>query len=169
MEDHVGRTDTPPMNLKQLLRYEPKTGKFYWLVSRGRVAAGSEAGTPDKDGYIQIRIDGTIYKAHRLAWYFMTGKWLPPDQGLDHKSPDPANNRWGNLRRATQKQNRNNKRYNTPSNNTSGQMGVTWVVKRQKWQAQITINDRCIHLGRYDDIEDAIAARKRAEREHKWR
>ena len=65
------RTDKPPPNLHDVLRYDPKTGKFFWLESRGRVAEGDEAGTPDKDGYIQIRIDGVIYKAHRLAWYFM--------------------------------------------------------------------------------------------------
>ena len=165
----MGRTDNPPSNLRDVLRYEPQTGAFFWLVSRGRVAAGDQAGTLDKDGYVQIKFDGTFYKAHRLAWYFKTGEWLRSDQGLDHKTPDPSDNRWGNLRRATQTQNRRNKNYNTPVNNTSGQMGVTWRKSLNKWQAQIVVDDRCIYLGIYENFDDAVAARKRAEREHKWR
>jgi len=160
------RTDKPPPNLHDVLRYDPKTGKFFWLESRGRVAEGDEAGTPDKDGYIQIRIDGTIYKAHRLAWYFMTDEWLPPGQGLDHRNVKPADNRWRNLRKATQTQNRSNKMYNTSVNNTSGQRGVTWRKNRGKWQAFIHLGDRFHYLGSYDEYDDAVAARKKAERKH---
>jgi hypothetical protein len=164
----MGKTDTPPNNLRGFLRYEARTGKFFWLVSRGRVAAGDEAGTLDKYGYVQIKIDGAFYKAHRLAWYFKTGEWLKSDQGLDHKIPDPADNRWGNLRKATQKQNRTNRRYNTPTNNTSGQMGVTRRLNG-KWQAFIHVGDRFVYLGSYVNFEDAVAARKHAEIKHDWR
>jgi hypothetical protein len=165
----MGKTDKPPKDLRQVLSYDPETGLFHWLVSRGRVAAGAEAGTPDKDGYIQIRIDGTIYKAHRLAWYFMTDEWLKPEQGLDHEYPDPANNRWGNLRKSSQTENRRNRNYNTPSNNTSGQKGVAWRSNRNKWQASIVVNNRFIYLGSYVDFDEAVAVRKRAELRYGWR
>lgn len=49
-------------------------------------------------------------------------------------------------------------------NNTSGHKGVTFDKARRKWVAQITVRRENIRLGRYDDIEDAIAAREEAER-----
>ena len=51
------------------------------------------------------------------------------------------------------------------SNNTSGYTGVS--KKRSKWIARITVAKKVYHLGTYDNIEDAIDARKKAE--EKWK
>ena len=48
--------------------------------------------------------------------------------------------------------------------NTSGYPGVCWVSKREKWQAKIDVNNKRIHLGLFDQKEDAIEARKKAEK-----
>ena len=52
---------------------------------------------------------------------------------------------------------------NTPKNNTSGTKGVTWDKARSKWLAQIVFKDKHYFLGRYEDKQDAIQARKLAE------
>ena len=48
-------------------------------------------------------------------------------------------------------------------NNTSGFKGVYWNKEKGKWGAQITFRRKNYNLGRYDNIEDAVAARKAAE------
>ena len=51
-----------------------------------------------------------------------------------------------------------------PKNNTSGYKGVIWDKNRQKWVAQIVFKGKTYHLGRYYKKEDAISARKEAEK-----
>jgi hypothetical protein len=46
--------------LRELVHYSPRTGRFYWRVSRGNAAAGFEAGTGSHNGYRTIQIDGRI-------------------------------------------------------------------------------------------------------------
>lgn len=55
---------------------------------------------------------------------------------------------------------------NTYKNNTSGVKGVFWDASVQKWSARISLNGKRIFLGRFDDLEDAKAARKAAESEY---
>ena len=49
------------------------------------------------------------------------------------------------------------------TNNTSGYSGVNWVKQLNKWRARITVNHNEIHLGIFDNMQDAIRARKEAE------
>ena len=80
--------------LKERLHYDPDTGIFTWLkMSRQPKRLGSVAGGRC-DGYIQIYLDGLIYRAHRLAWLYMTGEW--PVGYLDHKNGVRDDNRWCN-------------------------------------------------------------------------
>lgn len=51
------------------------------------------------------------------------------------------------------------------SNNTSGVTGVRWDSTRNKWIAVITFKKKVYYLGRYTKKEDAIKARKKAEKE----
>lgn len=141
--------------LRELFVYQPETGIFTRLVYRSPNAkAGDVAGTMDKDGYIQIQIDGKLYKAHRLAWLYMTGEW--PTHGIDHRDTVKDHNEWNNLRPATQAQNAGN--CGPRSSNTSGFKGVTFDKKKARWMAQIQINRKCIHLGYHDTPAAAHAA-----------
>ena len=56
-------------------------------------------------------------------------------------------------------------RLNRPpiKSNTSGYNGVYRHTKTGKWIAQITFKGKKYHLGSFDDLEDAIRARKRGE------
>lgn len=47
--------------------------------------------------------------------------------------------------------------------NKSGTKGVSWYSPTSRWQATITFKKKQYHLGRYHNIEDAIAARVKAE------
>lgn len=47
--------------------------------------------------------------------------------------------------------------------NTSGVTGVSWDKSRQKWSASIIFKKKIYYLGRYENKEDAIKARKEAE------
>lgn len=95
----------------------------------------------------------------------------PNNMVVDHKDGDRANNRRSNLRICTNSENRINK--GIISTNTSGHTGIYWNKSRRKWIAQIgyginekTSKKKCIYLGSYDDIKDAIQAREDAEKKY---
>lgn len=151
--------------LKELLHYDPDTGVFTWKVSRGGVKAGSEAGSVHKHRlthYRVVHIDDAQYKAHRLAWLYVTGKL--PDGQIDHQDGNGLHNWIKNLRDVNNRQNARNARLN--NRNTSGFVGVFFDNACRKWRAQIRTESGQKHLGLFTDIEDAIDARKAANIEH---
>lgn len=83
------------------------------------------------------------------------------DKVVDHINRDRLDNRKSNLRICSQQQNSINR--GIQSNNNSGVVGVYWAKSRNKWCAQIMLNKKNIFLGYYEDMNDAIQARKQAE------
>lgn len=146
--------------LREVLSYDAATGKLYWniqLSPRGKV--GSEAGCTDasytsKKQRISVRVDGKLLLAHRIAWMIYHG--VEPEGQIDHIDGDPSNNRIENLRVATNAQNGRNRGAN--SRNKSGWKGVSWDEPRKKWVAQIGVDGKCVHLGRFNDIKEAAEA-----------
>lgn len=137
--------------LRELLDYNPETGLFKWRVSRGTASAGSIAGSKGEEGYICIGIDGSIYKAHRLAWLYSHG--VLPDEQIDHENCIRDDNRLTNLRIATPKGNADNA--SKRSDNKSGVKGVSWKASHSKWVAQASHMGKVKHLGIFEDLEDA--------------
>lgn len=85
---------------------------------------------------------------------------------IDHKDGDSLNNKKSNLRIANQSENcKNLSKY---SNNTSGQSGVSFHKRVKKWQSRIKVNKKDIHLGYFNDIEEAINVRKEAEKKYNY-
>lgn len=148
--------------LKNVLSYDPATGVFTWLKRRGCSAAGNEAGCVALNGYCLIRIDGVLYTAHRLAWFYINGAW--PDGHIDHVNRNRLDNRISNLRVCNDLENGPNA--NLSRANKSGVTGVWFNSKVGKWYAQIMVNRRNLYLGRYQEKEDAIRARKTAEEKY---
>lgn len=148
---------------ESLLHYEPDTGEFYWLVDRGRggggAKAGSFAGKTSNRGYILIGIAGQNFLAHRLAWLFVHG-FMPNDE-IDHRNGNRADNRIKNLRLATRVQNARNTQKS--ANNTTGFKGVS--RRRGKFKATIYLG-RQVHLGDFATAEEAHAAYCKAAQEH---
>ena len=145
--------------LKEVLDYNPDSGIFRWIESAGNVPAGAEAGTSTDEGYIQIRIDGRGYLAHRLAVLYTDG--YLPELTVDHVDRVPWHNWRLNLREASnQCQSRN---CGMSKNNTSGVKGVYWDAWNGKWRAQIMIDGRQKNLGGYNTVLDAAYIRFAAE------
>lgn len=140
--------------LRSLMRYDPETGHFFWLVRAARrVRIGDRVGTA-RNGYWDICIKDRRYKAHRLAWLYVHGRW--PIEEIDHINKDGADNRLCNLREATHGQNRANS--SRPRNNTSGFKGVGLDAGSGRWEARLRKDGRLISLGWFDTPEEAHAA-----------
>lgn len=146
--------------LKECLSYSRDTGEFLWIISPSKnVKAGSVAGstrTIKGSPYRVIKVDGTSYMLHRLAW--MYENLSMPDGVIDHIDGDVTNNRISNLRDVKQSINCKNRSIN--SNNTSGMMGVVWVKSRSRWYAQVRVDGKQRTLGVFKTLLDACCKRK---------
>lgn len=115
------------------------------------------------DGYVYSRDCKTNKNIamHRLIMNF-------PDTTYDidhiHGNKSRSNNRKSNLRIATKSQNRINT--GLRKDNTSGVTGVYFDKRYNIWYSRIKVNDEYIHLGCFDNFEDAVAARKEAEEKY---
>jgi hypothetical protein len=161
-----------PEELRNLLRYEPETGKLYWLErplemfsdewlgkSWNTRFAGREALTADNGhGYPFGTVNYNRLKAHRVIWAMVHGEW--PKGEIDHINGQRDDNRLVNLRCVTRAENARNRA--RMKRNTSGRTGVYWQGRCGKWVASINGT----YLGIFERFEDAVAARERAEIEH---
>jgi len=135
----------PPIDeIRQRLRYEPKTGHFYMLKSAGRKKVGALAGYADSLGYWKVAINGKWIFSHRLAWAMVHGEW--PAGEIDHINGNPSDNRIANLRVATRSQNVMNTRRGN---------GVCWHKGRQKWQVVVKAGGKIHYLGQFKDRAEA--------------
>lgn len=123
------RRDLTAERLREVLAYDQATGTFTWLVTQSnRAKAGKEAGSfHPPTGYVYIRIDGGLYKAHRLAWLHVHGAW--PKQQIDHINGCRAQNDIANLREVCQAENMQNL-WRPHRDNRTGFMGVHRSGKR---------------------------------------
>lgn len=143
--------------LSNALSFDSSTGKFYWKIASGQSSIGKIAGTPSKNGYLQIKYRGKKYLSHRLAWALHYGTW--PTSAIDHVNGHGEDNRICNLRLASSVENgRNQKRC---ARNTSGYKGVTEIKGRglsKPFRASIDDGTRYVHLGYFETAEKAHAA-----------
>lgn len=140
--------------LKSILFYDPESGEFTWIAKLGyKTKIGSIAGTTHQknEPYVSIRINGKAYRAHRLAWFYMTGEW--PKKFIDHKNGMVNDNRWQNIRQANESQNNCNRRNNI--HNTSGHRNVIWIKKDKTWEVVITVKGKKQRFGRFKNLDDA--------------
>jgi HNH endonuclease/AP2 domain len=142
--------------LQSLLSYNPETGIFVWrLHNSKRTKNSSSAGCLNKDtGYIQIKIDGHLYRAHRLAWFYVYGNF--PIHQIDHINGNRSDNRIENLREATHLQNQHNQ--TKPRANNTGYKGVSFYAPLLKYRARIKLKNKEKHLGYFDTPEEAYEA-----------
>lgn len=141
--------------LHEIFFHTHTIGVLTWRAASRGHRAGMVAGSLGTNGYVQIWVDGRSYPAHRLIWLFVYGQW--PKDGIDHYNGKKADNRICNLREATTAQNGQN-RQGAHVTSTSGFLGVFWYARKRKWKGPPR------HLGYFDTLIDAAAARLRAER-----
>lgn len=113
-------------------------------------------------GYVVSMTSGKTVQLHNLLFY---GTENYKKRGkVDHADRNNLNNLDENLRQATKSQQQANRgRF---INNTSGFTGVYWKKQHNKWQASLTYKGKYMHLGFYDDKDEAVKARLKAEKEH---
>lgn len=151
--------------VRELFVYDLDTGLLRWRKSKGRAKGGKIAGGPDQHGYRRVGFDGERYFTHRIVWA-MTHESPDSELEIDHIDGDHANNRMSNLRLTTPFQNQQNiTKLN--SANTSGVRGVRFRPDWGLWVANMRINKRGKHLGRFATQEEAQRAYDVAERLHR--
>lgn len=110
---------------------------------------------PKINGYRQ-----TIYMHNDILINRMKLK-IPEGYECDHEDRNGLNNQRFNLRIVTRSINNYNQ--GIKRNNTSGVKGVNYDNRDNKWRAFIIINKKYIHLGYFEDFEEACDARLQAE------
>lgn len=150
--------------LRQLLEYNPETGGMIWRERVGQkrwntLYAGRPAFATFSNGYLTGRLFGANVRAHRVLWVLHYGE--DPAGPIDHINGDKDDNRICNLRvtdAAGNAQNRPLRRDN--------RTGFNGVARRGgKYLANIRFLGKLTHLGTFECIADAIAARQKAERD----
>ena len=143
-------------HIESILYYEHENGIFYWKINASRKkVAGKPAGYLNGKGYIVISINSKEYQAHRLAWLLSTGQ-DPSNLQIDHINGIKNDNRFCNLRLATNSHNACNRGLST--RNTSGYKGVSYAKAKRKWRAGIRINGKEFQIGYFDTPELAHMA-----------
>lgn len=164
-----------PTVLRNLLDYDPETGALTWRERPVKMFAGQRAaaswnaryaGKPamagvSRQGYARGAIFDRVYLAHRVAWAIYHGSW--PVEEIDHINHVRTDNRINNIRQVSRDENCRNA--SRASNNSSGVTGVSWHGVGRKWLAVIVHDGEQRHLGLFTDFDQAVAARKSAERE----
>lgn len=161
----MDKIDITSEQLRALLHYNKKTGVFTWRVDvSDSIKKGTLAGCLVAEGYVRIRVAGRLYYAHRLAVCYVTG--LIPSGHVDHINHNRSDNRWKNIRDVTRSINLQNRR-GPASHNTSGFLGVSPSGRINfPWVAQLRIDKKHIHIGRFKTPELAHAAYLYAKKVH---
>lgn len=172
-EDHAMATRPLPSPevLRQLLRYEPETGKLFWkdrpvefAKSAGEAQrwnkrfAGREIVVTTTHGYKVVTIFDKQYPAHRICFALHYGKH--PQGDIDHINGIRTDNRLSNLREATKRQNATNRKL--ISRNASGVCGVS-ITPYGTYSAYISTGEKRISLGSFKTVEEAATVRRDAE------
>lgn len=164
------------LDLPFLLELDVPSGKLFWkerpffMFPNAQTAsnwnaehAGKEAFTAkSSDGYLRGSILSKKVMGHRVVWAMLYGSW--PAMQLDHINGVRDDNRPANLREVSNLENSRNS--SISDRNSSGTRGVYFDKRRSKWIAQIGVNYKTVHLGSFDDLDDAVACRKMAESQH---
>lgn len=173
-ETGVARDQLTVEIVREFFAYDPLTGALTWRFrARSHFSgdrehktwntrfAGKPAGSIDGHGYRYVRVHGSPFKVHRLAWVHQFGVW--PAGDVDHINGDVSDNRLPNLRDVSHARNCRNQTLRCT--NTSGFTGVSWNSGMRKWQAYVKKDGRKYHLGYFERIEDAHSAYAKRARE----
>lgn len=133
-------------------------GKQFWFDKEDYKKILPYYWTFNQSGYV-VSVGVESEKRIRLSRFVMN--CLDEKCLIDHIEHHLYDNRKSHLRKANNSQNTMNSILK--SNNSSGVTGVSWDKKRNKWIVSIMKNYKAIYLGRFDDFEDAVKARKSAE------
>lgn len=139
------------------LTYDEESGELRLRKSTSRRNYGWLATYKHHRGYLIVEIEGKHYPAHQVIWLMKTGEIAEEVDHINHVRDD---NRWCNLRAVSHQEQQLNK--SRAKNNTSGATGV--YPRGKRFCAYIKINKKLSVLGTFDTFEEAVKARKEAEK-----
>lgn len=141
--------------LSQLFSYDKDTGVLVRKITVAHNAkAGSVAGCLNSDGYLHLRVDITLYKAHQVIWALVYGSW--PEGVIDHINRIKTDNRIENLRDTTVQVNNINKGVRKDSK--TGHPNVTWRDRDRLFYVAVKRNGRQNYVGSFKDLSSAVRA-----------
>ena len=139
-------------HLRTLLDYDSISGIFTRKVAVSRRSKIGDIAGGLSRGYVELSVNGKVYRAHTLAWFYYNKKW--PIKNLDHIDLNKSNNAINNLREASYSENIANSLIR--KTNSCGFKGVT--RHKEKFKAAIMVNRKRIHLGIFTLQKEAAEA-----------
>ena len=121
----------------------------------------------NKDGHTYYARTNTIQNGRKTTMSFhrlIMGLLSNDTRVIDHLNHNGLDNRECNLEIKSRHENMLNRQID--KNNSSGTTGVSWHNNNKRWQAFIRFNGTQIHLGYFKEKDDAIKARKDAEKKY---
>ena len=113
-----------------------------------------------QNGYIILNLFKDDHRFTKKIHRLVAGAFIPNPENkpfVDHKDNQKNNNILSYLRWATRSE--NNQNVGLQRNNTSGVKGVVFDKRLNKWKATLMLDGISIHLGYFDNLEDAKQAR----------
>jgi hypothetical protein len=123
---------------------------FKWYLSKDGYAVSTDKNKTLGTSYITM---------HGIIMNCIKGFKITPD----HDNKNRLDNRRNNLRLSTRSEQQMN--HNKNIKNTSGIIGVNWDKFYSRWLVRISINKKSKNIGYFDDLQDAIITRLKAEKE----
>lgn len=101
-----------------------------------------------------FRVMGSVYGGGKKKNILLHRLILNTDQHVDHINNNTLDNTNSNLRIVSNAENHQNRK-GANANNKCGIRGVYWRKDQNKWHARIGINGKQLHLGFFENLEDA--------------
>jgi hypothetical protein len=146
---------------KILKTFDYKDGQLFWKEIKQKRVLSKPAGSINKNGYVQVKFGGKLYKLHRII-FLMHYKYMP--KSIDHMDGNTLNNRIENLRACTNSENMYNRAIN--KNNRTGVKGVGFEKRTKMYRARCAVNSISYTIGRFKFLEDAAKAIEEFRKKH---
>ena len=124
------------------------------VLRRSQIKVGDKAGHISKCGYINVRVDGRMYRSHRLIFLWHHG-YLP--DFVDHIDCDKRNNKIENLRSCTKSENSMNR---ARGYSKTGHRNV--YLHNGKFQVHMSREGTLHYIGTFVDLNIAAIAAESA-------
>jgi len=135
---------------------------WYWrkINKRGNINKGYWITNVKEDD----KYNKSVLMIHQVIAEIKYGEYESSTSIPDHLSRDTDDNRKCNIVLKSNQKNSHNR--GLSKTNTSGKTGVSFNKSKSMWTAYITVNYKTVFLGDFNNFDDAVKARKEAEKKY---
>jgi len=141
--------------LLQLFDYSPELGILIWknhwdpvVVKKLKDEIAGNVCKQNHTFYKTVTINEKGYFIHKIIWFLENNEWCDL---IDHIDGNGLNNSISNLRKSNQRLNM----WNLKVHRQGRLQGCHFCKTTKMWRAQITIDKKRIHLGRFKTEKEA--------------